>query len=160
MPSVSVQFDQAGIDGALDGMERELLDLMRPAAQAGAQVFYSEVVTRVNGIGKVTGNLSRSIYQVWSRDQSINGHSVYHVSWNASKAPHGHLVEYGHIQTRKVYLGRDGKWYTSKEKLAAPRRVAARPFIRPAFDAKSASAAQAASARYEEGARALLARIT
>lgn len=160
MGSVTVQFDKLGIDGALDGMEREMLDLMRPAAQAGAQVFYDEVKTRVASIGKVTGNLASSIYQAWSRDRSIEGHSVYHISWNASKAPHGHLVEYGHTQTRKVYQGSDGKWYTSKEKLPAPKRVAARPFLRPAYDAKATAAAEAASARYEEGMRELLARIT
>lgn len=137
-----------------------MLDLMRPAAQAGAQVFYDEVVTRVNAIGKVTGNLAGSIYQAWSRDQSIDNKSVYHISWNASKAPHGHLVEYGHTQTRKVYIGSDGKWYTSKTKLDSPKRVAAKPFLRPAYDAKAAAAGQAAQARYEEGMRELLARIT
>jgi hypothetical protein len=159
MSSVAVVFDRQNVDSALEEMERELLDLVRPAAQAGAQVLYDEVKTRVSSIGRVSGNLAASIYQAWSRDQSVDGRSVYHISWNARKAPHGHLVEYGHIQTRKVYLGKDGKWYTSKERLSAPRRVAAKPFLRPAHDAKSATAAAAASQRYEDGMRELLARI-
>jgi hypothetical protein len=143
--TVTVRFDRQDIDGDLDDLAQEMLALMRPAAQAGAQVLYDEVVTRVSAIGKVTGNLGRSIYQAWSRDQSIDGRVVYHISWNASKAPHGHLVEYGHIQTRKVYQGRDGKWYTSDQLLAVPRRVAAKPFLRPAYDARSVAAAEAAS---------------
>ncbi|MBA3588300.1 MAG: HK97 gp10 family phage protein [Methylibium sp.] len=124
---------------------------VRPAAQAGAQVLYDEVRANVAKIGKKTGNLARSIYQAYSEDNSTKGSATYHVSYNASKAPHGNLVEYGHIQTRKVYLGRDGNWYTSKTLLPEPKQVGARPYIRPAFDAKSKRAVEAARDAFVDG---------
>lgn len=119
----------------------------RPAAQAGAQVFYDEVNINVNRIGKKTGNLASSIYQVYS-DQSTPTKPTYHISWNVKKAPHGHLIEYGHFQTRKAYIGSDGKWYTSKILLDQPRQVGARPFVRPAYDSKAGDALQAVNDRW------------
>lgn len=122
---------------ALDSLLDELADgaeaAARPAAQAGAQVLYDAVMRNVASIGNVTGNLSRSIYQVYSKDQSGEGIATYHVSWNHVKAPHGWLVENGHLQRYKVYLGKDGKWYTNKSApLPVPKHVGARPFVRPA----------------------------
>jgi hypothetical protein len=35
------------------------------------------------------------------------------VSWNHRKAPHGHLVEFGHVQRYASYVGKDGNWYTA-----------------------------------------------
>lgn len=154
---LTVSFDAGGAMTALDEIQAGLASLVRPAAQAGAEVLYREVKVRVGSIGRVTGNLSESIYQVYSRDNSNETRATYHVSWNARKAPHGHLVEYGHVQTRKVYIGSDGRWYTSPEKLPNPRRVGARPFLRPAWDAKGKMAAEAMRSRYEDGMRRLLA---
>jgi hypothetical protein len=113
----SIKFDQSGLDAVLDGLAAGVQEQIRPAAQAGAQVFYDEVQLNVAAIGKKSGNLASSIYQVFSQDNSKDGRATYHISWNAKKAPHGHLVEYGHIQTRKVYLGKDGSSksiYTSR----------------------------------------------
>lgn len=146
---VSIKFDQAGADAWLDGLQAKSRDAIRPAAQAGAQVLYNEVTLNVSRIGKVTGNLASSIYQVYSKDNSTPDRATYHVSWNAVKAPHGHLVEYGHIQTRKAYVGSDGNWYTSNERLPEPKQVAAQPFVRPAY-AKAQEALQAAKARFEK----------
>jgi hypothetical protein len=145
---LTLKFDDAGAQAELDALAAKHMAAVRPAAQAGAQVLYDQVKLNVAGIGKVTGNLGRSIYQAFSDDNSTGARATYHVSWNASKAPHGHLVEYGHIQTRKVYVGSDGNWYTSTTQLDAPKLVGARPFLRPAFDAKGAAAAQAAKDRY------------
>lgn len=69
--------------------------VIRPAAQAGAQVIYNRVKLNVSRLGKFTGNLDRSIYQVYS-DQSTPERAVYHVGWNTKKAPHGVNVEFGH----------------------------------------------------------------
>ena len=146
MAEVSIQFDAANALAGLDALESKALAAVRPAAQAGAQVFYNEVKLNVSKIGKVTGNLDASIYQVFSEDNSSKTRATYHISWNTKKAPHGHLVEFGHIQTRKVYL-KDGQWYTSPEKLPQPKQVAARPFIRPAF-AKVTEALNAANERF------------
>lgn len=158
--SLTISFDHEALDSALEEIEAAALALVRPAAQAGTQVLYDEVVLRVNSMGKKTGALAGAIYQAFSQDNSSAARATYHVSWNARKAPHGHLVEYGHIQTRKVYLSRDGKWYTSKIPLDTPRRVAASPFLRPAYDARSAAALEAASAHYADGMRELIARLS
>jgi HK97 gp10 family phage protein len=118
----------------LDALATDVEAAVRPAAQAGAQVLYDAVKLNVSRIGVVSGNLSRSIYQVYSKDKSGKGFATYHVSWNHIKAPHGHLVEYGHVQRYQTYKGKDGKWRTNKKKpLAQPRHVAARPFVRPAM---------------------------
>lgn len=108
--------------------------LVRPAAQAGAQVFYDEVRTRVAALGDApekaaaeagmqvgSGRLYKAIYQGYSKDKSINGKSAYVISWRTGKstegsgglttAPHGHLVELGHWRKYKVYK-RGGRWYT------------------------------------------------
>lgn len=133
--SVTINVDTAALDRLLDGMSESIGEAVRPAAQAAAQVIYDEVKKNVASIGRVSGNLDRAIYQAYSKDHSINGvKAEYHVSWNARKAPHGHLIEYGHIQRFKVYIGKDGKWYTNKKlPLASPVQVGARPFIRPAM---------------------------
>lgn len=81
----------------------------RPAAQAGVQVIYerarilvpvSEAAHKFYGTNAVygpynPGNLRDSIYQVFSKDRSFKDVSTYHVSWNASKAPYGAMVEFG-----------------------------------------------------------------
>lgn len=154
MDSFSIKFDASGANAALDALMEKAQANVRPAAQAGAQVLYNEVKLNVASIGKVTGNLDSSIYQVYSKDNSTQDRATYHVSWNARKAPHGHLVEHGHIMTRKAYIGSDGKWYTSKVKLAEPKHVGARPFIRPAYDAKAQAALEAANAKWIEGMKA------
>lgn len=81
----------------------------RPAAQAGAQIIYdrarqlapiSEKPHMFHGTHGVygpyqPGNLRDAIYQVFSNDNSYRDVSVYHVSWNANKAPYGAMVELG-----------------------------------------------------------------
>jgi hypothetical protein len=130
----SIRVDLNDLDAVIDGKEQKLLENVRPAAQAGAEILYRAVLGNVQALGRKTGNLADSIYQAFSKDNSPAGKAVYHVSWNAKKAPHGHLVEFGHIQKFKAYVGRDGRWYTNKNApLASPVQVAARPFIRPAM---------------------------
>jgi hypothetical protein len=115
-----------------------------------AQVLYEAVRTNVSALGRKTGNLYASIYQAFSPENSGPGKATYHISWRTGgsgvRAPHGHLVEFGHIQKYKVYLGKDGNWYTNKKApLASPVQVAARPFIRPA-SAKFPEAIEAGTA--------------
>lgn len=153
--ALTIKFDASAATAKLDVIGATAIAAVRPAAQAGAQVLYDEVQLNVGRIGKVTGNLAASIYQVFSKDNSTPTLSTYHISWNARKAPHGHLVEYGHLMTHKAYIGSDGKWYTSKVPIE-PKHVGARPFLRPAFDAKQQVALQAAEARWiEETKKAL-----
>lgn len=133
--TLTINADTSALDALLAELEGDLTEAIRPAAQAGAQVLYDEVMRNVARIGSVTGNLASSIYQAYSADNSGPVKATYHISWNARRAPHGHLVEFGHIQKFKVYLA-DGRWYTNKgAPLAEPKQVAARPFLRPAMAA-------------------------
>lgn len=91
----------------------------RPAAQAGAQVLYDAVMQNVRGLGRKTGKLASAIYQAYSPENSKDGRQQYNVSWNAAKAPHGHLVEFGHLQRYAMYQGNDGR---------------VRPLVRPGMD--------------------------
>lgn len=85
----------------------------RPAAQAGAQVIYDAARLNVpvsrsahyfhgSSYKKTgqkyffnSGNLRNSIYQVFSKSNSNQSASTYHVSWNHTKAPYGFMVEFG-----------------------------------------------------------------
>ena len=155
--TVNMAVDLGAFNDMISELEEDIQAAVRPAAQAGAQVFYDAVVRNVNALGKKSGNLAGAIYQAYSEENSGPGKATYHISWNASKAPHGGLVEYGHIQRYAVNLAKDGNWYTlvkpsmrgkpkpkrnasQAEKDAyyilragGPRQIAAQPFIRPAF---------------------------
>lgn len=131
--SFSIRCDTAALHRMIDELGTDVEEAVRPVAEAGARVLYNAVKQNVASIGKVTGNLQRAIYEVFSKDNSGKGVATYQVSWNAKKAPHGHLLEYGHVQRYAVFIGKDGKWHTNKKKkLVQPRQVAARPFVRPA----------------------------
>lgn len=143
--AVRIDFDSQGVNAGLDALAAGSLRNARPAAQAGGQVLYEEVLARVPVAkkarttkgGKVIlpGALKASIYQVFSEDNSTDNRATYHVSWNHRKAPHGHLVEYG----------------TS--------RAAAHPFIRPSYDARYQDALRAADAKWREGMQTVIASL-
>lgn len=80
-------------------------------AAAMGRVIYDEVKLNASPprLGRKTGNLSNAIYWAFSPEKSSDSQKTYRVSWNKSKAPHGHLLEFG----------------TSK--------MPAHPFLRPAF---------------------------
>lgn len=145
--SFAITADTSGLEAWLDQLGDEAEAAVRPAAQAAAQVLYDEVKRNVGRIKRKTGNLERSIYQAFSADNSGTGFATYHVSWNARKAPHGHLVEYGHLQRYEItYDPQTRRFTTHKDRpLPAPKQVAARPFVRPA-QAKFPQARQAALA--------------
>lgn len=143
--SFKIRADTSGFKSLLHDIKEAAAGAVRPAAQAGAQTLYDEVHRNVDRIGRVTGNLKSAIYQVYSKANSVDGErATYHVSWNASKAPHGHLVEYGHMQKYRTVQTKDGNWVTLKDQpLQTPRQVGARPFVRPA-QAKFSEATEAA----------------
>lgn len=129
----------------------------RPAAQAGAQVIYEAVTRNVGRLKRKTGNLAASIYQVYSKSRSSASSAVYHISWNAKKAPHGHLVEFGHLQRYEVSFDPKTKRFTTHKDrpLAAPKQIAAKPFVRPAMssfdEAEAAMRAKWIDQLYEAG---------
>lgn len=134
---ISVDFDFAKIAKKLDGITEASKEALRPAAQAGAEIFYIEARTRVpvsdgahffygrnsqkSGVRYFfkAGNLRDSIYQYYNKRASTPGKAVYSISWNHQKAPYGYMVEYG----------------TS--------RAPAHPFLRPSYDAAAARARDA-----------------
>lgn len=127
--------------------------LARSMAVAGGKIISKEAKIRapvyVPGIGRngnrqginresaaKTGSLRDAIYIAYKDEDSDVNHIQYSVSWNSAKAPHGHLVEFGH------WLVSHGK---AKEKI---KYVPAYPFLRPAYEA---SAARAVKAMIERG---------
>jgi hypothetical protein len=109
LPSLIMEVDTSGIDRMFDQFLDDVGAAVRPAAQAGAQVLYDEVVRNVGALGTKTGNLKKSIYQKYSPELSVEGKSAtYNISWNKTKAPHGWLLEYGHIQRYKMMVYPDG----------------------------------------------------
>lgn len=163
----------AGVYAMLDDMGDRAEAAARPAAQAASQVLYDEVKRNVAAIPHKTGKLDSSIYQVYSQANSGEGRATYHISWNHRKAPHGHLVEFGHVQRYVSYIGSDGNWYTAKRAgtagmrkpgrgasqaakdayyvpLATPKQVRAEAFVRRAQVKFPQAEAAAADALYRE----------
>lgn len=136
--SFSAVFKSERIQKLLDALMARATENLRPAAQAGIQVYYDEVKLRAPVSTKThytkgkkqkydPGNLRAAIYQVYSKSESTDRKAVYAVSYNKKKAFYGHFVEHG----------------TSK--------MAAQPFIRPSYDAKRQEAIDAVRARLREG---------
>jgi len=129
---ISIAFDFSKLAAKLDSITKAAEEGVRPAAQAGAQVFYDEVKQRVpvsakaHKSGKKTyspGTLRKAIYQAFADKESGKDKAMYRVSWNKTHAFYGRFVEFG----------------TSK--------MAAKPFLRPAYDAARAKAVKAVQER-------------
>lgn len=125
---IGASFDLSGINARLDRLNAAAKKSTRPAAQAGAQVYHDELKARVpvsakpHKSGKKTynpGTLRRAIYQAFVEDESSQEQATYRVSWNKSHAFYGKFLEYG----------------TSK--------LAAKPFLRPGYDAAHSRALSA-----------------
>lgn len=114
---LSVKIDRSTIASAMGELGKRIDAAVRPAAQAGAQVFYDQVKRNVpvskrghwfHGTsfklnGKKywfdSGSLKASIYQVYSKDNSSDKRATYHIAWNHQKVPYGFMVEYGTKRT-------------------------------------------------------------
>lgn len=121
---MKIAFDTAGFKTVLDEKKAQIQAATRPAAQAGAQVIYDHARLNVS-VGKKghwfygtsfkktgqrywmeAGTLKDSIYQVYSKDNSDESKSTYHISWNATKAPYGYMVEFGTSRANaKPFMG-------------------------------------------------------
>jgi hypothetical protein len=89
------------------------------------------------------GVLKDSIYLAFKEGRSNGQEVVYSVTWNHLKAPHGHLIEFGHLRVNEVIRLDDGTWRFTTTRLPEPKFVAAHPFLRPALDSAGKRAAQA-----------------
>jgi HK97 gp10 family phage protein len=135
----------------IDKLGAGAIDAARPAAQAGAQVFYDAARANVPRSRKghwfygtsfkvsgkrywfEAGSLQRAIYQAYSADKSNSqGLATYHVSWNWKKAPYGYMVEFGTVN------------------------AAAHPFLRPAFNNNLQRAEKAMAATFMQRVKGLL----
>ncbi len=131
--SVNISIDTSSVNRLLDNLLDAADEVIRPAAQAGAQVIYDEAKRlagrstkahyfygtsyKKDGKSKAgryqfqPGTLQNAIYQVYSKDNSSDTVATYHVSWNMTKAPYGLFVEYG----------------------MSPFAKSSKPFLRPAI---------------------------
>lgn len=102
----------------------------------------------------VPGLLRDAIYLAFAdrRSQLEAGRAVYSVAWNANKAPHGHLLEFGHWRYNQIRGS-----YPKTERLPAPKWVPASPFLRPTFDAVGQLAVAAGLARGQQRMTEILA---
>lgn len=131
----------AALDRLKTGMKEHVA---RSAAHAGALVLYEEakrlapVYDGPERKGIKPGQLRNAIYHVFSGDKSGDTRKIYEISWNAKKAPHGHLIERGHWRVNKL-IRVNGRWVATKERLPAPVWVPAVGFIRRADDQRAAA---------------------
>ena len=99
--------------------------------------------------------LRDSIYLAFKDSGSDMKNIRYSVTWNAKKAPHGHLLEFGHWQpyvVAKIKGGYGGGYYSTKVKKDVPTWTAAHPFLRPALDS---AGGRAKAAMLERGRQRL-----
>lgn len=106
--SLIAPIDLSDLESLMADISDTADEVVRPAAQAASQVLYDAVQSNVAAIPRVSGNLASAIYQVYSQDNSGPALATYHLSWNATKAPHGGLVEYGHWQRYVVVQTKKG----------------------------------------------------
>lgn len=110
---LTFDMNTGGIEAALDGIKAKAAAAIRPAAQAGAQIYYDAVkaATPVSGKGhwfhgtsfKTTGqkywfesgSLKNAVYQVYSKSGSSATKAEYQVAWNHRKVPYGFMVAGG-----------------------------------------------------------------
>lgn len=143
----------------------------RAMGVAMGQVVRDEAIMRapvlkpgnVGTDGQTPGVLRDAMYVAYDKRRNVLNPGTYRytVSWNAAKAPHGHLEEFGHWMPYEYARTFSGLYYTPLE--TVPKRgkakgiplmgqgfwVEAHPFLGPAFDAKLSSllgVAQAAGA--------------
>jgi HK97 gp10 family phage protein len=144
---------RATIKGSLAAKVRTLKaqvhdTVLRSAAHAGAKVFYGEMRVRVP---EDEGTLKASIYHWHDDEYSKDGRQRYLIGPNKRKAPHWHLVEYGHWRVNVVVRLPNGRIQATTERLKDPVWVPAVPYIRPTFDATVRQAMSAAKLRLREG---------
>lgn len=126
-------FDFSDIFGKLDHLEEKMhTSIARSMSVAGGKVIRDEAKLRV---GQKTGKLRDAIYLAYQDAYSTPTKVLYRISWNRQKAPHGHLIEFGHWRKNRIFRDLDGEIRGKKKRLTNPRWVPAHPFLRPAFEA-------------------------
>ena len=132
--TVAGTLDTREWDAALAKLAGPLREhLARSMGVAGGQVMRDEAKLLAP---KDSGVLADAIYLAFRDKESTEARVVYRVTWNARKAPHGHLLEFGHWQPYTVVRLPDGSYFTDKSRpLPQPKWIPAHPFLRPAMGA-------------------------
>ncbi|HYG07656.1 MAG TPA: HK97-gp10 family putative phage morphogenesis protein [Stenotrophomonas sp.] len=136
--------DLSGALAGLDSLAEMTNSVARSMGVAAGQAVRDEAKARAP---VDDGTLRDAIYLAYRDGDSTQARVVYQVSWNSKKAPHGHLLEFGHWRTNVLVRGEDGKWRATSELLPAPVWTAAHPFLRPAYEATLSRLAEVAAAR-------------
>lgn len=159
------------VQGVIAGLERLVL-AQEPIARAMGFAMAVEVrdeaqirapLGTAEGGSITPGLLKSAIYAAYDQRFSILSPGVYryNVSWNSKKAPHGHLVEFGHWMPYMYGRTTDGDYFTYKT-VENPTKtpgeggfwVRQYAFLGPAFDAKlprlSSVAIAAGTKRFSE----------
>jgi len=111
---------------ALDNVASE--SVLRQAAVAGARVIFSEVKVRVPVGHKTWESEKQKHYPGFLRDALL-------IAFDKEESVEGKLASYVVTWSKDAFYGRFLEFGTSK--------MAARPFLRPAFEAKKQAAAAA-----------------
>lgn len=129
--TVKSTLDLSGWERGLDKLAGPLREqLASSMAVAGGKVLRDEAKLLAP---RDSGLLASSIYLARKDGKSNESRVVYSVTWNGRKAPHGHLVEFGTV------------------------KMAAKPFLRPAYDIAKTFAMQQMIRRGRERLPELLA---
>lgn len=136
--------DTTSIFEGIEKLKEIRESLTRRMGVAGGEVFRDAAKANVP---KKSGKLSEAIYLAYRDKESTEAQTVYMVSWNAKKAPHGHLIEFGHWRYNKIINGKAQKSLIGRKRrgrgpqdhggpgaLEVPKWVAAKPFLGPSFD--------------------------
>lgn len=114
--SVKIAFND-DLSANLQNFADKVKGTFKEASFKAATVLYDEM--KIRAPEGPTGNLQASIYR-FRLKETPDTQATFRVGVNARKAPHWHFLEFG------------------------TRRQAAKPFIRPTYDAKIKTAADAA----------------
>ena len=133
---LTFDFDTKALTDQIDALKVKAETAIRPAAQAGAQVYYEAVLETVPTSKRghwfqgtaakaastpeakraasywfESGSLKGAIYQVYSKSGSGKDKAEYHVAWNHRKVPYGFMVALGTAGGAKAndFIGRAEK---------------------------------------------------
>ncbi|WLE60237.1 HK97 gp10 family phage protein [Burkholderia plantarii] len=130
---------------------------LRSVAVAGGTVLRDEAVERAPAGG--TGNLKRALYLKFIEERSTPTSKVYYVSIRRGKKPkkgeeptdaayYGQMVEFGHWYVPPKPKG--VRWAAHRKVNIGKKWVPAKPFLRPAYEAKRTAAVDAMRERLKQ----------
>lgn len=135
--------DLKGWFTALDRIAGAKESLARRMGVTGSEIWRDEARMRapvgdhIDG-SKNPGLLRDSIRHAFNKRDSNSNRFVYSVSWNHRRAPHGHLIEFGHWMPYMYGTDGLGNFWTYKDRPmpGGPKWIAAQPFLGPAYGAR------------------------